>query len=60
MANKNTYVDNGWPEVPADEHAVTELVSHLAGALSPFGNETVFPVPADQLSFIQPNAVINP
>ncbi|MFT3716014.1 MAG: hypothetical protein QM774_08725 [Gordonia sp. (in: high G+C Gram-positive bacteria)] len=60
MAKKNGYVDNGWPVLPEDvDHAVTEFTSHLAGALSPFGDETVLPVPADDLPFIQSKTVVN-
>lgn len=59
MAKNNGYVDNGWPDIAVEDHAVTEFTAHLAGALSPFGNETAFPVPADELSFINPKTVVN-
>ena len=59
MAKNNGYVDNGWPDIAVEDHAVTEFTAHLAGALSPFGNETSFPVPADELSFINPKTVVN-
>lgn len=59
VAKKNTYVDNGWPDVAVEDHAVTEFTAHLAGALSPFGNENPFPVPASELPFIQSHTVIN-
>ena len=59
MAKNNGYVDNGWPDIAVEDHAVTEFTAHLAGALSPFGNETPFPVPADELSFINPKTVVN-
>lgn len=58
MAKKNGYVDNGWPTELGDDHAVTELVAHLAGALSPFG-DTQLPKPASDLPFIQSNTVVN-
>ncbi|WP_040518508.1 hypothetical protein [Gordonia neofelifaecis] len=58
MAKKNGYVDNGWPTEIGDEHAVTELVSHLAGALSPYG-DTQLPQPAEDLPFIQSHTVVN-
>ena len=35
---KNQYVDNGWPEVSGDDHAVSELATDRTGALSPFGD----------------------
>ncbi|AVL99681.1 hypothetical protein C6V83_04705 [Gordonia iterans] len=59
VAKKNVYRDNGWPDIDVEDHAVTEFTSHLAGALSPFGNETTFPVPASELPFIQPHTVVN-
>lgn len=59
VAKKSKYVDNGWPDVSEEDHAVTEFTAHLAGALSPFGNETTIPVPADELPFIQSKTVVN-
>lgn len=56
--NKNHYVDNGWPEVHGDEHAVSELATDRTGALSPFG-ELEFPVPAETLPYTHPVTVIN-
>ena len=56
--NKKHYVDNGWPEVAGDEHAVSELATDRTGALSPFGDLT-FPLPAETLPYIQPVTVIN-
>lgn len=58
VANIEGYVDNGWPKLSADEHAVTELVAPLAGALSPYG-DSVFPVPYQELPFVQSKTVIN-
>ncbi|WP_439031942.1 hypothetical protein [Gordonia terrae] len=58
---KKHYVDNGWPQDDngdAAEHAVSELATHISGALSPFG-ETEFPIPADQLPFVQSKTVVN-
>ncbi|MDH6198335.1 hypothetical protein M2272_004994 [Mycobacterium frederiksbergense] len=56
---KNEYVDNGWPVLSdGDDHAVSELATDRTGALSPFG-DVVFPLPADELPFIQPATVIN-
>ena len=48
---KNTYVDPGWPEHTPGEHPVTELISKVTGASSPYGDETAFPVPAEQLGY---------
>ncbi|WP_120298690.1 hypothetical protein [Gordonia phthalatica] len=58
MAKKTGYVDNGWPTEIGDQHAVTELVAHLAGALSPFG-DTEFPKPVDDLPYIHAKTVVN-
>ncbi|GGC73216.1 hypothetical protein IEU95_15315 [Hoyosella rhizosphaerae] len=55
---KNAYVDPGWPVLAEGEHAVTELASDSAGALSPFG-ETTFPLPADKLHYIHPYTAVN-
>ncbi|MGW0159528.1 hypothetical protein ACWDUN_09415 [Mycobacterium sp. NPDC003323] len=55
---KNQYVDNGWPEVADGDHAVSELVSNRAGAMSPFG-EVTFPLPADALPYVHPVTVVN-
>ena len=52
---KKGYVDPGWPtHVPGGGHAVTEQISKLAGASSPWGDETVLPVPAEELSYVYP------
>lgn len=55
---KTKYVDPGWPTTDADDHAVSELAADRTGALSPFGDIT-FPVPADELPFIQSATVVN-
>ena len=56
---KKGYVDPGWPaHVPGGGHAVTELINKVAGANSPFG-DVVFPVPAEQLSYVHPYTRIN-
>lgn len=55
---KNRYVDPGWPKSDPDDHAVSELAADRTGALSPFGDVT-FPLPADELPFIQSSTVIN-
>ncbi len=55
---KNQYVDNGWPEVADDDHAVSELATDRTGALSPFG-EVEFPLPAERLPYMHPVTVVN-
>ncbi|WP_166906443.1 hypothetical protein [Mycobacterium sp. DL440] len=56
---KNQYVDNGWPALSdGDDHAVSELATDRTGALSPFGDLT-FPLPAEDLPFIQSATVVN-
>ncbi|GAA4784214.1 hypothetical protein FRX94_04895 [Corynebacterium canis] len=57
MANmeKKGYVDPGWPEhAPGDGHVVTELISKVSGASSPYGDETPFPLPAEKLGYVHP------
>ncbi|RMI29655.1 hypothetical protein [Nocardia stercoris] len=53
------YVDNGWPQVANGDHAVTELSSSRSGGLSPFGEDTQFPVPVDTLPYVHPHTVVN-
>ena len=61
VVNKSAkeYVDNGWPELPAGQHAVSELASTRAGGLSPFGEDTTFPVPVESLPYRHPVTIIN-
>ncbi len=57
--NKKQYIDNGWPDLTdGDDRAVSELATDRTGALSPFG-DLVFPLPADELPFIQSVTVVN-
>ena len=57
---KKSYVDPGWPtHVAGGGHPVTELVSKVAGASSPYGDETIFPVPASQLGYVHPYTKVN-
>lgn len=52
-------IDPHWPEAPVgDKHPVTELTSHLQGALSPFGT-TTFPLPVEELGYHHPVTEIN-
>ncbi|MGH3632744.1 hypothetical protein [Mycobacterium sp.] len=55
---RGRYVDNGWPTTDPDDHAVSELATDRAGALSPFG-DLVFPVPSDDLPYLHPVTVVN-
>ncbi|MFF0814929.1 hypothetical protein ACFYVR_07215 [Rhodococcus sp. NPDC003318] len=58
--NKNNYVDPGWPShLEEGDHAVTELSSARSGGLSPFGEETEFPRPVEELPYTHPVTVIN-
>ena len=58
VADKKKYVDNGWPEVGPDDHAVSELVSDRTGSLSPFG-DLAFPLPLSEIPYIHPVTVVN-
>jgi hypothetical protein len=56
---KKNYVDPGWPKTPKGEVAVTELSSSRSGGLSPFGEDTEFPLPVEDLPYVHPHTVIN-
>ena len=56
--SKQHYVDPGWPETADGDHAVTELSSTRSGGLSPFGEDTTFPLPVESLPYIHPYTVI--
>lgn len=55
----NRYVDPGWPDVPDGAHAVNEMTSSRQGPLSPFGEDTEFPLPVEDLPYAHPHTVIN-
>ncbi len=57
--SKKPYVDPGWPKLPDGQEAVTELSSSRSGGLSPFGEDTEFPLPASELPYVHPHTVIN-
>ncbi|MBP1160504.1 hypothetical protein ABIC28_005046 [Rhodococcus sp. PvR044] len=63
VANNSSkrYVDPGWPapELQDGDHAVTELSSSRSGGLSPFGEDTEFPLPVSELPYTHPHTVIN-
>lgn len=57
---KKSYVDPGWPQnLEAGEHVITEFVAHVAGATSPYGIDTVFPVDAQELPYVHPYTKVN-
>ena len=59
MAHKRSKgVDPTWPEVPGDQHPVSEFNTDRQGALSPFG-EIEFPLPSSEIPYIHPTTVIN-
>ena len=49
-------VDPNWPDLADGEHAVTELHTHVQGALSPYG-ELEFPLAS--VPYEHPTTVIN-
>jgi hypothetical protein len=55
---KTKYVDNGWPTMDPNDHAVSETHTDRTGALSPFG-DVVFPLPSDDLPYVHPITVVN-
>ncbi|MCF4006719.1 hypothetical protein L1O03_05935 [Corynebacterium uropygiale] len=62
MANmeKKQYVDPGWPQhTPGGGHPVTEMISKIAGASSPYGDDLEFPVPPEELTYVHPYTRIN-
>ncbi|WJZ17354.1 hypothetical protein CGUA_03810 [Corynebacterium guangdongense] len=62
MANveKKKFVDPGWPEnTPDGHHAVTEMISPLAGGFSPYGDELVLPLPSEHIGYVHPYTRVN-
>ncbi|RJQ82653.1 hypothetical protein D5S17_01905 [Pseudonocardiaceae bacterium YIM PH 21723] len=57
-AKNENRVDPTWPQPEDGSHPVTELLSDMQGALSPFGDVT-FPVPVENLGYEHPVTVIN-
>ncbi|PFG27026.1 Uncharacterised protein [Corynebacterium renale] len=62
MANveKKDHANPSWPaEIPGYGHVVTELTAQFAGASSPYGDDTVLPVPAEKTGYVHPYTRIN-
>ena len=45
--------------IPVDFH-VNEVASDMAGSLSPYGPDTVFPIPVEKLPYKHPTAADRP
>ncbi|MGY1855032.1 hypothetical protein [Modestobacter sp. SYSU DS0290] len=58
MAKRNDkhahLVEPTWGAGSEGEPPVTELVSEMAGGLSPFGEDHSFPLPAERLRYAHP------
>ena len=49
-----------WPtNTPGNGHPVTEISSKLTGAASPFGDELVLPLKAEETGYVHPTTRIN-
>ena len=54
------HVSPAWPKnIEAGHHAITEIVAPFAGASSPWGDDTVLPIPAEKLNYVHPYTRIN-
>lgn len=54
------FVSPAWPQnMEGREHAITEVTAPFAGASSPYGDDTVLPLPADKLNYVHPYTRIN-
>jgi hypothetical protein len=47
-------VEPTWGQSEGEGPPVTELVSEMAGPLSPFGEDHSFPLPADRIRYAHP------
>ncbi|MDY3127240.1 MAG: hypothetical protein SOW59_03805 [Corynebacterium sp.] len=56
---KKGHVNPAWPQDIARDHAVTEIVAPFTGASSPWGDDTVLPLPAEKLNYVHPYTRIN-
>ncbi|RBY80713.1 hypothetical protein [Blastococcus sp. TF02A-26] len=51
---KEHLVEPTWGQSEGDGPPVTELISEMAGALSPFGEDHSFPLPPERLRYAHP------
>lgn len=52
-------IEPSWPDVTDGDHPVSEFLATSQGALSPFGEDTTFPLPLSQLSYEHPTGLPN-
>jgi hypothetical protein len=55
---RNERIDPAWPDLDGAP-PVSELASSLQGALSPYGDDVMFPLPAEALPYEHPVTKIN-
>ncbi len=49
-----------WPaNTPGNLHPVTEITSTFTGASSPFGDDLILPLPAEETGYVHPTTRIN-
>lgn len=64
MAKRNEkhahLVEPTWGESEGGGPPLTELVSEMAGPLSPFGEDHAFPIPPEKLRYAHPTDKPNP
>ena len=58
-SSRGGYVDPGWPSHAHGEHPVTEIVSHIAGASSPYGTDFGLPRPWQETGYVHPVTNVN-
>lgn len=60
MSNVEKMASNpAWPATTAREHAITEITAPFQGASSPWGDDTVLPVPAEKTGYVHPYTRVN-
>lgn len=57
--DKAHQIEPSWYESEDGQAPLTELLAENQGALSPFGEDTVFPLPVTSLSYQHPTAKPN-
>ncbi|AHI20621.1 MAG: hypothetical protein ACTIA3_12455 [Corynebacterium casei] len=55
---KKGHVSPNWPVTDRD-HAITEIVAPFTGPSSPWGDDTVLPLPQEKLNYVHPYTRIN-